>query len=795
MTKRSKNLISLAFVIVSLLFASAFPAAASAPLAAAKAPPSVQISTVEGAFASTPTPSLASAETPHPILSDIRVRRALAYCTDRTGLIASVYGYLNASQQQSLLMDTFLPKAHWFYQSPTITYTYPFSPTVGGQLLDQAGWTLEPSATYRTNADGYQLALKFTTTTAQFRQTWATVLENQLRDNCGIHLLRFHIPASVWFGGTSGLARRDFELGAFAWVATTAPPGPGLYGCDYIPTPDNGWQGLNYMGWCNSTASNALTQGSSSLLRQERLDQYAIAQEEFAKDMVSLPLFNRLSLYVTAPNLTGFAPDPSEYLYTWNVYSWTVPAINTIRIGMAQEPGTLFPLVDSSFATGLAASLIYGRGFTSLNYDYQARMYQSLPTIENGGAVTRTLSVSAGTTVVDANGNVGPLAVGMRVIDASGQVVTYTSGALNMTQLVITGTFLSGLKWSDGSSLLQADLQLWDTINCDPASGAFNLYQCDRTANREYLSATAARYTLVPGYLPWDYSTFLPGAYPSERILSDSRKLKDVPASGWSTLPEIAEFPIGLGPYRITSWEKGVRMIFERNPYFALGMPQTQYLEIRFIPDTGTAINELIAGNIHVLGSETTSGYEQTLFDAAALNQVKVYPIATATWEHMDMNLGLYTQAVVKSLPPAGGVVTSTLGIQAVFPTGALTDTATTITFNSLLVPTQSLVNAVSTFTLEAVNSLGQPVTQFQQPITIIVDYTDTELATLGLDESALSIALWNGSAWVDAATTCTPASTYVRDPVQNRLSVAICHLSEFALFGPARVYLPLVMK
>ena len=59
--------------------------------------------------------------------------------------------------------------------------------------------------------------------------------------DCGIRILRFHVPASWWFGDTTGLARRDFELGAFAWVGQADPTGQTLYACDQIPSPDNGW--------------------------------------------------------------------------------------------------------------------------------------------------------------------------------------------------------------------------------------------------------------------------------------------------------------------------------------------------------------------------------------------------------------------------------------------------------------------------------------------------------------------------------------------------------------------------
>jgi hypothetical protein len=68
----------------------------------------------------------------------------------------------------------------------------------------------------------------------------------------------------------------------------------------------------------------------------------------------------------------------------------------------------------------------------------------------------------------------------------------------------------------------------------------------------------------------------------------------------------------------------------------------------------------------------------------------------------------------------------------------------------------------------------------FQQPGTVPVQYRNADSA--GLDEAALTLQPWDGAAWTDAATTCTPSSTYHRQPEQNRLTVAICHLSQYAL-------------
>jgi hypothetical protein len=199
---------------------------------------------------------------PHPILSDVRVRQAIAYCTNRPELIASVYPWVD--DPNSLLMDSFIPTDHWAHASGLPQY--PFDRETGMALLDEAGWSLGSGASFRQNVSGEVLSLKFTTTTAAFRQTWATVFEAQMAD-CGIQIIRLHVPASWWFGDTTGLARRDFELGAFAWVGQGDPGGGTLYSCDAIPLPENDWTGQNHMGWCNPTASDAIEAANSALDR------------------------------------------------------------------------------------------------------------------------------------------------------------------------------------------------------------------------------------------------------------------------------------------------------------------------------------------------------------------------------------------------------------------------------------------------------------------------------------------------------------------------------------------------
>jgi hypothetical protein len=68
----------------------------------------------------------------------------------------------------------------------------------------------------------------------------------------------------------------------------------------------------------------------------------------------------------------------------------------------------------------------------------------------------------------------------------------------------------------------------------------------------------------------------------------------------------------------------------------------------------------------------------------------------------------------------------------------------------------------------------------FQKPITVTIHYSDADVA--GLDENDLRLYYWTGALWDDDANTCTPASTYTRDTLNNVLSVPICHSSRHAL-------------
>lgn len=163
------------------------------------------------------------------------------------------------------------------------------------------------------------------------------------------------------------------------------------------------------------------------------------------------------------------------------------------------------------------------------------------------------------------------------------------------------------------------------------------------------------------------------------------------------------------------------------------------------------------------------------------------------------------TQIAETAVPTSGTVLVSQ--DDQITVTFASNTVITTTTFEivpqaSPLTGTGSLQFANTSFQLHALDGVGNPVPSytFSQPVTITLVYTDSDI--VGTEEALLALYYWDtvSSAWRDAATSCSPVSTYVREMPINRLSVAICHLSEFALMGIKneymhKLYLPVIWR
>lgn len=158
--------------------------------------------------------------------------------------------------------------------------------------------------------------------------------------------------------------------------------------------------------------------------------------------------------------------------------------------------------------------------------------------------------------------------------------------------------------------------------------------------------------------------------------------------------------------------------------------------------------------------------------------------------------------AVSTTITPGQGetfIYTDTLGLTTTIhlPTDSV-NSDTVLLYASVpeVTPTAGLQFAGRAFDLTAYqDGVSQSNFAFLQPVSVSLTYRDEDVD--GLDESKLTLQVWDGAAWMDAATTCSPPSSYTRDTDDNTISVDICHLSRFALmeFSGQQLFLPLVVR
>lgn len=73
------------------------------------------------------------------------------------------------------------------------------------------------------------------------------------------------------------------------------------------------------------------------------------------------------------------------------------------------------------------------------------------------------------------------------------------------------------------------------------------------------------------------------------------------PAAVTKLKQDFAQKPVGSGPYKLKVWDKKQKIVLEANPNYWGTKPYAQTLIFRAIPDNNTRLQEMMAGNLHVM--------------------------------------------------------------------------------------------------------------------------------------------------------------------------------------------------
>ena len=134
------------------------------------------------------------------------------------------------------------------------------------------------------------------------------------------------MPADEWFadGPEGPLFGRHFDLGEFAWLTGVEPPCD-LYLTSEWPSEESGWAGYNDPGFSNAEYDQVCNAAIQSLPgTSSYTDNHLKAQELFAENLPVVPLFLRLKIAASRPEITGFMMDATCNTEMFNIESFDI---------------------------------------------------------------------------------------------------------------------------------------------------------------------------------------------------------------------------------------------------------------------------------------------------------------------------------------------------------------------------------------------------------------------------------------------------------------------------------------
>ncbi len=254
--------------------------------------------------------------TPHPFLSDLKVRQALSMSIDRKQIETLLYGPLGTATCNML-------PAPAIYASPNTKCN--LDSAKAAELLDEAGWKV--GANGIREKDGVKMKILFQTTVNPVKQKTQELVKKDW-EALGIQVELKAIPSDVFW--SSDLKNPDTAAKFYADVEMftygTGSPEPSAFlsawTCDKIAQKSNSWSGANYERFCNSEYDAAIQQLNKETDPTKRKELIIKLNDILVNDVADIPLIARnFPVSGKSVDLKGVLPTPWDS-DLWNIADW-----------------------------------------------------------------------------------------------------------------------------------------------------------------------------------------------------------------------------------------------------------------------------------------------------------------------------------------------------------------------------------------------------------------------------------------------------------------------------------------
>ena len=254
--------------------------------------PRVQVQTIHGAIL-----TFLMMNNDDPVLSDRRVRQAIALALDRPAIIAAKLGGL------AVPATGLLSPQHWAYSGDVPRYDH--DPARARQLLDEAGLR-DPDG----DGPAPRLRLVYKTSADAFRVAIARVIAAQLAEvGIAVEILSFEF--ATFF---ADVKRGAYQLASMQTTDITEPDFYFMYfHSSWIPSAPR-FEGFNRWRYRSAVVDRLTAEGRQELDRDRRRQIYAEVQRQVAEDVPIVPLWHEDNVVLSSADVRGYTLTPNARL-------------------------------------------------------------------------------------------------------------------------------------------------------------------------------------------------------------------------------------------------------------------------------------------------------------------------------------------------------------------------------------------------------------------------------------------------------------------------------------------------
>jgi peptide/nickel transport system substrate-binding protein len=223
---------------------------------------------------------------------------------------------------------------------------------------------------------------------------------------------------------------------------------------------------------------------------------------------------------------------------------------------------------------------------------------------------------------VDDKGNFVP--------DLALEVPTYKNGGISADGRTLTYHLRRGVLWQDGAPFTARDVIFTVHAVMNPHNNVYSRAGWDNIASMDMPNDFTVRFHLKKPYAPAIATLFCAYQHSGQPVL---------PAHLLAHYPNLNQVPfnshpVGTGPFKLTQWIHGDRIVLDANPLYWRGPPKLKHVIAQIISDDNTVLIQYKSHELDAIFGASEAQYPQLI----KLRDARVTLAPTGVFDELEIN-------------------------------------------------------------------------------------------------------------------------------------------------------------